>query len=141
MPAMPQIPPEQLAKMTPQQRAQVEAMMKSRMGAAGAPQTNTSKSCLTSESFKNAMAMGQRNENCTQKLMSSSSSMQNIHMECTQGKTNMVGDLMIERIDSEHAKGNVVMKTSGEQAMNMKMSFTAKWLSADCGDVKPLTAK
>jgi hypothetical protein len=67
--------------------------------------------------------------------------MQNIHMECTQGKTNMVGDLMIERIDSEHAKGNVVMKTSGEQAMNMKMSFTTKWLSADCGDVKPLAAK
>jgi hypothetical protein len=98
---------------------------------------------LTSESFKNAMAMGQRNENCTQKLVSSSSSMQNIHMECTQGKTNMVGDLMVERIDSEHAKGNVVMKASGDQPqpINIKMSFTTKWLSADCGDVKPLAAK
>src|SRR5258708_40299104 len=57
MPAgMPQIPPEQLAKMTPQQRAQVEAMLKSRMGAAGgAPQSNTSKVCLTADSFKNAL--------------------------------------------------------------------------------------
>jgi hypothetical protein len=34
MPAMPQIPPEQLAKMSPQQRAQVEAMLKARGGAA-----------------------------------------------------------------------------------------------------------
>src|SRR5579872_2888590 len=61
MPAgMPQIPPEQLAKMTPQQRAQVEAMIKSRMGAAsGAPQTNTSKVCMTADSFKNAMNMSQ----------------------------------------------------------------------------------
>ena len=140
-PAMPQIPPEQLAKMTPQQRAQVEAMMKSRMGAAGgAPQTNTSKVCLTADSFKNALAMNQR-ENCTYKVTASSSSSQTIQMECTQGKTNMTGDMTVERVDSEHAKGNVVMKTSGEAAMNIKMSFATKWLSADCGDVKPLAHK
>jgi hypothetical protein len=141
MPAMPQIPPEQLAKMTPQQRAQVEAMIKARMGAAGGPQTDTTKSCLTSDSFKNGLTMGQKNTNCTQKVTSSSSSMQNIHMECTQGKTTMVGDFMIERVDSEHAKGNLVMKAAGDQPINMKMSFSTKWLSADCGDVKPLAAK
>jgi hypothetical protein len=67
--------------------------------------------------------------------------MQNIHMECTQGKTNTVGDLMIERVDSEHAKGNLVMKASGDRPINIKRSFTMKWLSADCGDVKPLAAK
>jgi hypothetical protein len=140
---MPQIPPEQLAKMTPQQRAQVEAILKSRMSAAsGAPQTNTTKVCMTADSFKNALDMSQR-ENCTSKVTASSSSSQTIHMECTQGKTNMSGDMMVERVDSEHAKGNMVMKTSGEANVNMniKMSFTTKWLSADCGDVKPLGRK
>ncbi len=142
MPAMPQIPPEQLAKMTPQQRAQVEAMMKSRMGAAGgAPQSNTTKVCLTADSFKNALAMSQNRENCTNKLTASTSSSQTIHMECTQGKTNLTGDMMVERVDAEHAKGNAVMKTSGEVAMNIKMSFATKWLSSDCGDVKPLAQK
>lgn len=142
MPAMPQLSEEQLSKMPPQQRAQMEAMMKSRMGA-GAPRTSVTKSCVTSDSLKQAMAMGQ-NENCTRKVMSSSSSMQTIHMECTQGKMNMTGDLTVERVDAEHAKGAMVMKAAGGDQpvnMNMKMSFNAKWLSSDCGDVKPLGAK
>ena len=91
--------------MTPQQRAQVEAMLKARMG--GAPRTSTTKSCLTSESFKNAMAMGQQNENCTQKsdLKSSSSILQSIHMECTQGKNEyMAGDMTIEQRSSAEAR-------------------------------------
>jgi hypothetical protein len=135
--AIPQIPEEQLSKMTPQQKAQIEAMMKARMGA---PRTSTGKTCLTKDSFKQALTMGQ-NENCTRKMVTSSSSMQNIHMECTQGKMTMTGDLLIERVDSEHAKGSMVMKASGDQPMNMKMSFTTKWLSADCGDVKPVGGK
>ena len=85
--------------------------------------------------------MGQ-NENCTRKVIASSASMQNIHVECTQGKMNMIGDLMVERVDSEHAKGTMTMKSAtGDQPMNMKMSFTTKWLSADCGDVKPAGGK
>jgi hypothetical protein len=143
MPAMPQLSEEQLSKMPPQQRAQVEAMMKAR-GGAQAPRTSTSKSCLTKDSFQQAMAMGQ-NENCTRKVIASSSSMQNVHMECQQGKMNMAGDLLIERVDAEHAKGSMVMKAVGgdQQAVNMnvKMSFNTKWLSSDCGDVKPLGAK
>jgi len=142
MPAMPQIPAEQLAKMTPQQRAQVEAMMKSKMGGAGGPTTTTSKNCVTKDTLKSAMAMG-ANDNCTRKILSSSSSMQNVHIECTQGKSTTTGDMMVERIDAEHAKGSMVMKSaaSADQptAVNMKMSFTAKWISADCGDVKPST--
>jgi hypothetical protein len=68
--------------------------------------------------------------------------MQTIHMECTQGKTSSSGDLMVERIDAEHARGNMVMKSAvGDQPVNMKMTFTTKWLSSDCGDVKPLGAK
>jgi hypothetical protein len=140
MPAMPQIPPEQLAKMSPQQRAQVEAMMKAGAGA-GAPRTTTSKSCLTKESLKQALTMSQ-NENCTHKVIASSSSMQTIHMECTQGKVTSGGDLMIERIDAEHARGNMAMKSAGgDQAVNMKMTFTTKWISSDCGDVKPFSSK
>lgn len=141
MPAMPQIPPEQLAKMTPQQRAQVEAMMKSRMGAAGSPRATVTKSCLTKESLQQALTMSQ-NENCTHKVLASSSAMQNIHMECTQGKTTSSGDLTVERIDAEHARGSVVMKSAvGDQPVNMKMTFTTKWLSSDCGDVKPFSSK
>jgi hypothetical protein len=140
MPAMPQIPEEQLAKMPPEQRARIEAMMKGR--GAGGPRTNTSKSCVTRESLEKAMAFGQNEESCTRKVISSSSSKQEIHIECTRGKSTMTGDLTIERQDGEHAKGSMVMKSAGsERPIDMKMSFTSKWLSADCGDVKPITAK
>jgi hypothetical protein len=29
----------------------------------------------------------------------------------------------------------------GDQAVNMKMTFTTKWISSDCGDVKPFSSK
>ena len=45
MPAMPQIPEAALARMTPEQRAKMEAMMKSRAG--GTPMTT--KVCITKE--------------------------------------------------------------------------------------------
>lgn len=138
MPAMPQIPEEQLAKMPPQQRAQIEAMMKSRGGMGG---PRTTKSCMTPESLKRSLAFAQnaQTENsCTSKVASSSANKREIHFECTRGKTTSAGDMTIERIDSEHVKGNMVMKTIGaDRPMDMKMSFTTKWVSSDCGDVKP----
>ncbi len=135
--AMPQIPPEQLAKMPPQQRAQLEAMM-AQMGG-GKP--IVSKSCMTKDSFHFDTGMGAR-ENCTQKVLSQTSSSMTIHVECSRDKGTSSGDLTVERIDAEHSKGSMVMKaTESGRPINMNMSFTTKWLSSDCGDVKPYSAK
>jgi uncharacterized protein DUF3617 len=139
VPAMPQIPEEALSKMTPQQRAQMEAMMKGRGGAG--PRTTTTKSCLTKESLSKAFAFRENERACTQKVVSSSSSKQEIHLECNQGQVKSSGDITVERIDAEHAKGTMLMKASEGSTpigpMNMKVSFNSKWVSADCGDVKP----
>ena len=140
MPAMPQIPEEQLAKMPPQQRAQIEAMMKAR--GAGGPRTMNSKACMTRESLNRGLAFGREDNACTRKVVSSSANRQEIHMECTHEKVTTTGDMIIERVDTEHVKGTVVMKSSGsEKPLDMKMSFNTKWVSSDCGDVKPLGAK
>jgi hypothetical protein len=41
-------------------------------------------------------------------------------------------------VDAKHVKGTVSMKTDrGPQQMNTKMSISSKWLSSDCGNVKP----
>lgn len=144
MPAMPQISPDQLAKMPPEARARVEAMMK---GGAGAPRTATTKACVTKEDLSKPM-FNNGDKNCTFKLVNSSAGSQQIHAECKPGNTSMVGDLTLDRIDSEHLKGNMVMKATGDstapnpgQSMNVKISFTNKWLGSDCGDVKPSSAK
>lgn len=140
MPAMPQLTPDQLAKMPPQARAQMEAMMK---GGPGAPRTNTLKACITKEQLARPL-YNNGDKACTYNLTHSSSSSQTIHVECTRGNTKTAGDLTLERVDSEHLKGNMDMKTTGDsstgggpQNMNINISFTNRWLSSDCGDVKP----
>lgn len=141
LPAMPQIPEEALSKMTPAQRAQVEAMMKAR-GGAGGPKTTTSKSCVTKESLSKALAMGEGEKQCTRKLVSSSSSKQQIHIECERETMKTTGDITLERIDDEHAKMSMVAKSGDNQhPITIKMTGTSKWLSSDCGDVKPIGEK
>ena len=137
MPAMPQIPEDRLAKMPPQQRAQIEAMMKARGG--GAPMTNTSKACVTADTLKRGLSITQRDTSCTRKVVSSSASKQEIHMECNQANMPMTGDITIERIDAEHIKGTVTMKSqNADRPMQVKSSFTSKWIATDCGEVKPV---
>jgi hypothetical protein len=148
MPAManmPQLSEDQLSKMPPQARKQIEDMMKSK-GGMGAPRTTTTKSCVTKESLNQAFAAGP--ENCTRKLVSSSGTQQSIHMECTVAEGKAVGDMTAERVDAEHARGTLMMKMnltpSNGRALppqDMKMSFSSKWLGADCGDVKPVMPK
>jgi len=141
MPNMPQMSPDQLAKMPPEARARVEAMMK---GGPGAPQTNTMKACITSEQLSKPM-FGNGDKSCTYKLAASSFGSQTIHVECTRGNTKTAGDLTLNRVDSEHLKGDMLMKTTGDsstagsagQNMTIKLSFSNKWLGSDCGDVKP----
>jgi hypothetical protein len=78
-------------------------------------------------------------------MTGSSSSTQTIHLECARGNTKSTGDVTLNRVDSEHMKGDMVMKTTGDsstngsagQNMSLKLSFSNRWLSSDCGDVKP----
>jgi hypothetical protein len=136
--AMPTLTPEQLAQMPPQARARIEAMTN------GSPQTQVKKSCVTSEQLNRPM-FDNVDKSCSYKLTSSSASSQAIHVECSRGNTKTTGDLALTRIDSEHMKGDMVMKATGDrstkgsvgESMNIKMTFSGKFLSSDCGDVKP----
>lgn len=138
-PAMPQLTEAQLAQIPPAQRAQIEAMMKGR-GGAGSPQSTVVKYCQTAESRARALNVSPRESGCSTKLTSMSATKEEIHMDCT-GKFKASGDMVVERVDSEHAKGNMVLKSEGDHPMTIRMSFSTKWLSADCGDVKPLGEK
>jgi uncharacterized protein DUF3617 len=133
MASMPQIPEESLAKMPPEQRARVEAMMK---GRSGGPQTNTSRSCVTRESL--SRGFGQMDKTCTYKVVSSSPAKMDMHIECNRAGGKAEGEVIMERTDPEHVKGTVNMKAaSGGSNFTMKVSNDSKWISADCGDVKP----
>jgi hypothetical protein len=137
MPTMPQLSEETLAKLPPAQRAQLEARMKAG-GGAGGPRNAAVKSCITKESLARGANFAQSDNSCTSTVINSSSTKQEIHMECARGQNKMSGDATFERVDTEHVKGTIVMKSAeGAAPINMKMSFDTKWVSADCGDVKP----
>lgn len=134
---MPQIPESALAKMPPEQRAQVEAMMKS--GRNGGPMVT--KVCMTQESLR-AGAFGRHDKPCTTKVVSSSATRQVLHVECAQQQAKSAGDITVEALDPQHIKGTVLMKSSvAGQTRDMKTTFESKWLSPDCGDVKPVLPK
>jgi hypothetical protein len=132
---MPALPPELLAKMTPEQRAKMEAAMQGRGG--GGARTNSTKHCVTKETLSQMLSFGDnRAQNCKKTLVSSTGTKQVVHMECTTATTLSTGDLQFEAVNRETIKGSMVMNAGpGGRGMSSKMEFTSKWLSSDCGEI------
>ncbi|HWZ81932.1 MAG TPA: DUF3617 domain-containing protein [Terriglobales bacterium] len=134
MPAMPAIPPEALANMTPEQRAQMEEHMKS-MG--GGPKTTTRKDCVTKEKLDKDMAFDEKRPECTRTVISSSSSMTEMKIHCQEKDTTSDGTFKFEALSSESVKGTVRMVINSHgRPMNMNFDFISKYLGPSCGDVK-----
>jgi hypothetical protein len=128
---MPVIPEATLAQLPPEQRAKIEAAMKS---------ANTSQSCRTAESLSKPLSFGDRpGSNCTRTLTSSSSGGMEFHMECVNGKVKTSGDGHVQVVSPELLKGEVTMSATmpDGRTTNSKIVFSSKWLGPDCGSVKP----
>lgn len=127
---------ETLAKMTPADRAHLEATMKSRNG-----MPMTTKVCVTPEAMGKPFSIP--GQNCTVRLVSSSALRQEIHYECPSGPHKSSGDVVVELVDPDHLTSTTTMKTgdTGSGADDIKMTVIDKWLSAECGAVKPPTAR
>src|ERR1700722_20065190 len=130
MTGIPAIPPEALARMTPEQRPKGE----SAIGARGAKPI-VSTSCRTKEKLAQAWYTGQQSlKSCTTTVAASSSSKQEVHLECNHDGAKSSGTVKVETVDSEHIRGSFQMTatTEGTHAINMNYSFTSKWLGAAC---------
>lgn len=127
------IPPERLAKMTPEQRARVEAMLKARSGQSA--HTNTYKSCLTKEQLQKTPFADK--QNCTETLVSSTSKEAEVHFECTMEEAKGSGTMKIEVQSNEnvHGSGHGTLNMGG-RTMDTDWSMTGKWLQSSCGDVQ-----
>jgi hypothetical protein len=136
MTGAPPIPPEVLANMPPEKRAQVQAAMQAAMARASDPQV--AKNCVTEEQLRRGLNFGERpNPSCQRKIVTNSSNLLVVHEECA-GARPMVGDFRFTAIDRETMKGdiNVVMGT-GADMTTMQRNLQGKWIGSDCGDVKP----
>jgi hypothetical protein len=131
------IPPDILAKMPPEQRAKVEAMMAAR---AGKPTARTS--CMTKEKMHEAWNTGQEAlKTCTTTVLTSTGSKQEMRVECNRNGMKTSGTIKVEALDSEHIKGTVQMMSDDPSksgpGMNMSYTFTSKWVGEACTETKP----
>lgn len=132
MTGAPPLPEEVLNRLTPEQRAKLEAAMKARNG-----KTSVYKSCLTKDQLDKGFDVGnQATKACSHTLVTSSSHKQEIKVECNQDQVKAKGTITIEAIDSETVKGNVMMvaTNSDGRTMNVTNTFTSKWIGPACSE-------
>jgi hypothetical protein len=121
------IPQEMLDKMTPEQRARMEAAMKARGGQG--PRTTVRKSCVRKETLDKPFGNDEERKSCKQTIVTSSATRQEIHMQCENGGGTQTGTFKLEAVDSGNVKGSMQMTaSSGARAMNINYTFSAKWL-------------
>lgn len=132
---LPPVPPDMQSKLDqlpPDQRARIEAMLKSQYG--GAPQTNTYKSCVKKEDL-NKYPFSDPQRKCTYNVADSTGSKMNVSGTCPPGSDGMKVDfkMQLEAVDSEHVKGTgQIVMTGGGRTTNANYSGMGKWLGATC---------
>jgi len=128
------IPEEQLAKMTPEQRAKIEAAIK---GAGSKP--HVYKECMTPEKIAKGFEMdrGADEASCKRTIISSTASELTLHDECNDPKRKSLSDVHFEVKGGTQMTGKIhIVVTSSGKSMTVDSSLQGKYLSASCGAVK-----
>jgi uncharacterized protein DUF3617 len=127
------IPPERLAKLTPEQRARIEAAMNAR-SSQGA-KTTTYQSCVTKDELQKTPFRDKKN--CTETLVSSSNTQAEVKLACAMEGVDGSGEMQIHAISDESiaGSGHGTVTMQG-RTMNTSWKLTGKWMGESCGGVK-----
>lgn len=130
---------QRMASLSPAQRAQMDQMMKQNgvqmdVGSGGALQT---KVCMTREMIARKEFPVQQGD-CTQSYKQQGNG-GHLSFACTRPKVSGEGDVTMLSDTAYRAHMHVNNEGTASQAVDVDM--TAKWLSADCGSLKPLGGK
>ncbi len=125
-------PSDRLQNLPPAVRAQVEASMKQKgiaMGAGG-----VSKICFTRESMD--PARWGNAANCKTDYGARSNRSWKWHSVCSQPEMTIDGEAIFKNAESYSVNTSTTMTMRGETKTSQR-TVQAKWLGADCGDLKP----
>ncbi len=121
------MPPEAMAKLTPEQRAKVAAALQKQ--AERGPRTFTRKTCITAEDLKaGAFREAEDDKSCKYVVKEQTRVLQEGTLVCT-GDEPHGGTMRVEAIGRDHIKGSV-----GREGPNGKISMqmTGEWISTSC---------
>ncbi|HVN02918.1 MAG TPA: tetratricopeptide repeat protein [Bryobacteraceae bacterium] len=134
------IPPEVLARMTPQQRAAAEARMHGQ--GSEPPRTTVKKSCLRVDELERPLmlTLGGDGQGCRQTVAEVSATRQQLRVDCGQGAEHGGGTVLLEAADRKDATvSSHWLATDGTRTLRVSSVAKLKWLSASC-DLPPAAA-
>ena len=134
------VPPEQaaLAKMPPEMRAKMAEVMKGR-GLSMPDANGAVRVCLTKEMFDSGswQQVG-ANTGCTTTFSTRTSSTWKWHSSCKSLNSESDGETVFASPESYRTKMTTTATVQGKTNTTTRI-VQAKWVGADCGDVKPIT--
>lgn len=135
---------EQLAKMPPEQRKQMQEMMSKKgvnvdlnsVGGSGGPGAISIKTCMTQEMVdRNELPAAQNG--CTSTRSPRVGNTMKMAFSCTKPPSSGEGTVTFTSSDAYSMK-MVITSTVKGKPEKLEMDGTGKWLGAQCGDVKPI---
>jgi hypothetical protein len=128
------IPPEVTAKLTPAQRARLEAAAKKDAGSTA--RTVTHKDCLTPEELAEDYFRDRShgdNAKCEETMIKSTATDLEVREACTYGDSKTDAHLSFHADSSEHVTGSgTITATADGHTMSSTMKMDSKWISASC---------
>lgn len=137
-----QPPPIKMGLWQTESNTTLGGMPNSPMAGAG-NHSSVTQGCLTPDTWKNdfeKLNNPNPNSNCKVANVQQDSHSISADMVCNSQRYNSTVHFqgLIDDTEHVHGTGNMQVNVQGlQQAMTMQMSFTSKYVSADCGDVKP----
>ncbi len=131
---------ERLANMPPEQRAMMEKMMASHgIGMGGAP--NAMRICVTKEQAARGFNPEQNSrDHCTRSNVNTSGHVVSFDFACKSENSSVTGHgTFTDMGDSAFAAHTVADTVTPKRTMHLDSDIQGHFVSADCGDVKPVT--
>jgi len=133
----------QMAKMPPEQRKQLEATL-AELDARGTEFTSDGvrmKECITKEDIANYDFLGKKEmDSCTRKASPTAGGM-NLSMNCTRPQMSIEASVKSQGDKAYTFTSIATVPGPDGKPMTQRSSGSAKWLSSDCGKVKPASSK
>lgn len=134
---------KQMASMSPEQRKQMEKMM-AQQGvnmSPGAPGGGMStRVCITKEMAARNEAPAQHQGDCKQESMQKSGNTTKFKFSCSKPPSTGEGEVTLNSPESYTMKMKMMSQAKGKPEQ-MTMDAQGKFLSSDCGSIKPITGK
>lgn len=129
-----------MASMPAEQRKMMEEIM-AKQGLGMNSQANSVKICISKEQAENLEIPQGENENCTHEVIKRTSHSIKMKFQCT-GERATSGEGEFTLTSPTAYTGKSVINTSiNGKADRMDMNQKGKWLSSDCGEIKPVSNK